>query len=154
MVFKVWWIWMIFAAIFTITEIFTAGFFIFWFGIGAAVAGIFAILGFGLGWQWGAFIIVSSVLFAISRRFAEQITRKQPLGIGADRFVGKKGLVLEEVNNIKNTGRVRVEKEDWWAVSDSGEVIQIGKQVEVITVVGTHLIVKTLKEGAQDGSTQ
>lgn len=145
---------MIFAAIFTITEIFTAGFFLFWFGIGAAVAGILAILGFGLGWQWGAFIIVSGVLFAISRRFAERITRRQPSGIGADRFIGKKGVVLEEVNNIKNAGRVRIEKEDWWAVSDSGEVIQIGKQVEVIRVVGTHLVVKTLKEGVQDGSTQ
>lgn len=135
------------AAAFIIGEIFTPGFFLLWFGIGAAVAGILAILGFGMGWQWGAFLIIASILFAISRRFAERFTKKQPLGIGADRYIGEKGVVLEEIDTIKNTGLVQIRNENWRADSDTGEIIPAGKKVEVIKVVGTHLVVKILSEG-------
>lgn len=142
-----WLIWMVVAAVFVIGEIFTLGFFLLWFGIGAAVAGILAIFGLGGSWQWGAFAVVSGVLFVLSRRFAERFSKKQPPGIGADRFIDKKGVVLEEVDNIKNSGRIRMGKEEWRAESDTGEVIPVGKMVEVTRVVGTHVVVKTLKEG-------
>jgi len=148
MAMKVWWIWMALAAIFIIAEIFTAGFFILWFGIGAAVAGVFALLGFGAGWQWGSFIVVSGALFIISRRFAERFTKKQPPGIGADRFIGKEGIVLEEIDNMKDTGRVRMDKEEWRAVSDTGEVIPSGARVTATRLDGVHLVVTLTKEGA------
>jgi membrane protein implicated in regulation of membrane protease activity len=144
---KVWWIWMIIAAIFVIGEIFTAGFFLLWFGIGAAIAGVLALLDLGAAWQWIAFVVISGVLFAVSRRFAERFSKKQPPGIGADRFIGRKGVVLEEVDNIKNTGRVRIEKEEWRADSDTGEIIPVGERIEVTRLDGTHLVVKTLEEG-------
>jgi len=143
---NIWWIWMILAAFFVVAEIFTAGFFLLWFGIGAAVAGVMSLLDLGFGWQLGAFVIVSGTLFAVSRRFAEKFTKKQPPGIGADRFIGKEGLVLEEIDNIKNTGRVRLKKEEWRADSESGEVLAVGKQVEVVRLDGTHLVVKGIKE--------
>lgn len=143
----IWLIWMAVAAAFIIGEIFTLGFFLLWFGIGAAVAGILAIFGLGGSWQWGAFAVVSGVLFVLSRRFAERFSKKQPPGIGADRFIDKKGVVLEEVDNIKNSGRIRMGKEEWRAESDTGEVILVGKMVEVTRLVGTHVVVKTLKEG-------
>jgi membrane protein implicated in regulation of membrane protease activity len=143
---KIWWIWMAIAGIFVIGEIFTAGFFLLWFGIGAALAGILAILGLGFGWQLGAFVVVSGVLFIVSRRFAERFSKKQPPGIGADRFIGKECVVLEEIDNIKNTGRVRLKKEEWRADSETGEIIPAGKRVEVTRLDGTHLVVKILEE--------
>lgn len=143
----IWIIWFVFAAIFIVGEILTAGFFLLWFGIGAAVAGILAILGFNAGWQWGAFIVVSGILFAISRRFAERFTKKQPPGIGADRFIGEVGVVLEEIDNIKNTGRVRIEKEEWRADSATGEIIKEGEKVKVVRMDGTHVVVKIIEEG-------
>lgn len=147
---QVWWIWMALAAAFIIGEIFTPGFFLLWFGIGAIVASILAVLGLGMGWQWGAFLIIASVLFVISRRFAERFTKKQPSGIGADRFVGEKGMVLEEIDNIKNTGLVRIRNEDWRADSEREEIISKGKIVEVVKVVGTHLVVKVVREGDEN----
>lgn len=147
MEFQIWWIWMIFAALFFIAEIFTMGFFILWFGIGAAVAGVFGILGFNAGWQWGSFVVVSGVLFASTRRLAERLTKKQPPGIGADRFIGKVGVVLESVDNVNNTGQVRIDKDKWRADSDSDEVLPVGKRVKVVGLDGTHLVVQTLKEG-------
>lgn len=134
------------AALFIIGEIFTAGFFLLWFGIAAAIAGILALLGLGAGWQWGSFLVVSGVLFAVSRKFAEKFTRKQPPGIGADRLIGKKGFVLEEIDNIKNKGRVRIDKDEWRADSDTEENILAGQKIKVIRIDGTHLVVKVLKE--------
>lgn len=147
---QVWWMWMALAAAFIIGEIFTPGFFLLWFGIGAAVASILAILGLGMGWQWGAFLVIASVLFVISRRFAERFTKKQPSGVGADRFVGEKGMVLEEINNIKSTGLVRIRGDDWRADSDMDEIIPLGKKIEVVKVIGTRLVVKIIREGGQD----
>ncbi len=144
---KIWWVWIAIAAFFVVAEIFHMGFFLLWFGVGAAVAGILSLLGFGMGWQLLSFIVVSAVLFAVSRRFAEKFTKKQPPGVGADRFIDKKGVVIEEINNLKNTGRVRIGKDEWRADSDTGEVISPGQTVEVIKVEGTHLIIKVSKGG-------
>jgi membrane protein implicated in regulation of membrane protease activity len=146
MVIKIWWIWMIIAAFFVVGEIFTAGFFLLWFGVGAAVAGILALLGLGFGWQLAAFAVVSLVLFASSRRFAERFSRKQPPGIGADRFIGKQGIVLEDIDNVENVGRVRLDKEEWRADSETGAIIPAGIQVEVVRLDGTHLVVKTIEK--------
>lgn len=144
---KIWLIWMILAAVFIVGEIFTAGFFLLWFGVGAAVAAVLALLDCSAGWQWGSFVVVSGVLFVVSRRFAERFTKKQPPGIGADRFIGKEGIVLEEVDNIKDAGRVRLGKEEWRAESESGEVIPEGTRVSVSRLDGTHLVVRILEKG-------
>jgi membrane protein implicated in regulation of membrane protease activity len=143
---KIWWLWMALAAIFVVGEIFTAGFFLLWFGIGAAAAGILALVGLGPAWQLGAFVIVSGVLFAVSRKLADKITKKQPPGVGADRFIGKEGIVLEEIDNKKNTGRVRLKEEDWRADSEGDEIIPQGARVEVVSLDGTHLIVRNKEE--------
>ena len=146
MEFQIWWIWMALAALFIVGEIFTQGFFLLWFGIGAAVAGVLAILGLGVGWQLGAFVVVSGVLFVVSRRLAEKISKKQPPGIGADRFVGLEGIVLEKIDNVKNTGRVRVQKDEWRADSETGELIPEGAQIVVTRLDGTHMVVKIKEE--------
>ena len=146
MEFEIWWIWMAIAALFVVGEIFTQGFFLLWFGIGAAVAGACAIFGLGVGWQLGAFVVVSGLLFVVSRRFAEKISKQQPPGIGADRFVGLEGIVLEEIDNVKNTGRVRVQKDEWRADSETGEPIPGGTQIVVTRLDGTHMVVKIKEE--------
>jgi membrane protein implicated in regulation of membrane protease activity len=138
----IWLIWMILAAIFIVGEIFTAGFFIMWFGVGAAAAGLGALLGLGMGWQLAIFIFVSLFLVLISRKFANKITKAQPAGIGADRFIGKKAVVIEEIDNIKGTGRIRMDREEWRAESQSGEIIPVDARVETVHIEGTHLIVQ------------
>ena len=146
MIFKIWWVWMALAAVFVVGEMFTAGFFLLWFGVGAAVAGILALLGLSFPWQLAAFVVVSGVMLAASRRFADRFSKKQPPGIGADRFIGLTGLVLEEIDNASNTGQVRLQKEEWRADSETGEVIPVGARVEVVRLDGTHLVVKRIEE--------
>lgn len=141
---QAWWVWIGLAALLVIGEIFTAGFYLLWFGIGAGAAGILALAGFGDGWQWASFLVISIGLFAISRKFADKITAEQPPGIGADRFIGKQGVVLESIDKTKNKGRVRIESDEWRAESNDGEIIPQNAKVEVIRVDGTRLIVNLL----------
>ncbi|MBN2008693.1 NfeD family protein [candidate division KSB1 bacterium] len=145
---QVWWIWMVLAALFVIGEIFTAGFFILWFGVGAAVAGLLAMFGLHAGWQWGSFIIVSGILISVSRRFADKVTAQQPEGIGANRWIGKIGTVIEDINDAQNCGRIRLGGEEWRACAEHNELIETGRKVKVLRVEGTRVIVTELKEGA------
>jgi membrane protein implicated in regulation of membrane protease activity len=149
MEFQIWWLWFGFAAVFIIGEVFTEGFFLLWFGIGAALSGVLAIFGVGPAWQWAAFVVISGVLFAVSRRFADRFTHKQPPGIGADRLIGRQGVVLEAINNLENVGKVRIDKEEWRAESADDSTIEPGTRVEVVRLDGTHAVVRVLGS-AQD----
>jgi membrane protein implicated in regulation of membrane protease activity len=53
---------------------------------------------------------------------------------------------LEEIDNAKNTGRVRVQKDEWRADSETGEIIAEGEQIVVTRLDGTHMVVKIRKK--------
>lgn len=143
---EMWWIWMAIAAILLIAEIFTAGFFLLWFSIGAAGAGILAMLDVGRPAQLIVFILLSGILFVFGRRFAERVTENQPPGIGADRFVGQNGIVIESIENKANKGRIMIGSDEWRALSDNGEILKIDTMVEVMRIDGTKAIVKPVEK--------
>ncbi|MDR1726508.1 MAG: NfeD family protein [Acidobacteriota bacterium] len=151
---ELWWLWMGLAALFLVGEIFTVGFFLFWFAVGAAVAGVLAMLGVGEPGQLIAFILVSATLFAFGRRFAERVTAKQPPGIGADRFIGATGVVTEAIDPSANTGDIRIGPEQWRATSDDGKAIPAGASVQVLRIDGVHAVVKVTQppDGAEKES--
>jgi membrane protein implicated in regulation of membrane protease activity len=142
--FEIWWLWIVLGVLLIIGEIFTAGFFLIWFGIAAIIAGVLAFFELSPVWQGVAFVIISAILLAGTRRLADKFTKKQPPGIGADRFIGKIGVVLEEIDNDKNTGRVRVEEDQWRADSLKGDIIPEGSKIQVMKLEGTHLVVKKI----------
>ena len=143
---KIWLIWFAVAILFVIGEIFTTGFFLLWFGVGAAVSGVLALLGVGPIVQLAVFVVLSGILFASTRKLADRITGTQPPGVGADRFVNKSGVVIVEIDPKKNTGRVRVYYDEWRAESESGEIIPEGTPIFVTGIEGTHLIVQKREE--------
>ncbi len=146
---NLWWLWMLMAALFVVGEIFTGGFFILWFGIGAAVAGVLALLGLDAIWQWGAFVVVSGSLIPLSKRFAQAVTDEQPTGIGADRNIGQQAVVTEQIDNESDSGQVRINGEQWRAKSVSGEKIAEGAKVTVTAQEGTQLLVTKDNRGRE-----
>jgi membrane protein implicated in regulation of membrane protease activity len=141
-----WWIWMTAAGVLVVVEILVPGFFFIWFGIGAAAAGIATLLGVGPVGQLGVLILVSGVLLVLSRKIAQKITRPQPPGVGADRLKNATGIVIETIDPVKDTGMVRVEREDWRASSETGQPIANGTRIRVVKQEGTHVIVTVLRE--------
>lgn len=137
-----WVIWLIFAAVFIIAEVFTHGFFIFWFGVGAAAAGLVAAFDVAAYWQWIVFVVVTLVCVLSSRRFSEKISRETPFKAGAERLLDKKGVVLVDIDNAETRGLVKVEGEEWRAESAGGEIIERGEWIVVERIEGTRLIVR------------
>ena len=135
------WVWTLLALGFGVGEIFTAAFFLLPFAIGAAAAAVLAWFGVGLLAQWFVFFGVSLIAFAYLRRFiVAQDALDQPR-VGANRWVGMEGVVLQDIDNDEAVGMVRVESEEWRAVSDDGGLITAGARIKVVDVRGARLVV-------------
>ncbi|MCP4168043.1 MAG: NfeD family protein [Chloroflexi bacterium] len=136
------WGWLIFAMILFVGEIFTAGFVLAAFGIGALAGALFALFGFEVQWQLLVFIAVSAISVTLSRRFADRVSGEQPENVGVDRVLGKRAVVLETIEPLAGLGRVRIEREEWRAESADEESIPSGTVVEIIGVEGTRVLVR------------
>ena len=138
------WGWLVLALIFFAAEIFTAGFVLLCFGIGALAAAGLAFFGLGLTWQLLGFIVVSSAAVLVSRPFAERVTSTGPQSVAGDRVLGKRAVVLQAIDPIANTGMVRVGTEEWRATSVDHSTIAKDSIVEVIGVEGVRLQVRRI----------
>lgn len=145
------WVWAALAIIFFVAEVFTMGFFLVCFGIGAVVAAILAVLGVGVVWQLVVFIAVSLVALAFLRPLAVRMTNHVANPGGIDRVIGKQAIVLEEVNPHAATGRVRIEREEWRA-DTYGPAIPQGALVVVMEVTGTRVMVEPVSAITQDAA--
>lgn len=144
------WIWLGAAVVMTAGELTTAGAFFFMpFAIGAVIAAAAAFAGASLGIEWLLFVATSAAAFAVLFPLGRRLDRRgSPEAIGAGRWVGREGVVLEEITGgVGGTGLVRLEREEWRAESFSGTAIKPGASVLVLRVHGTRLIVAPTSEG-------
>jgi len=135
-------IWFIVGAILIALEVFAPGMVIIWFGFGALVAGLVALLGGGIVLQIIVFIIISVVSVLIAKKL---LKKKEKAGrkVGAERLIGKKGRVLVDIAPGE-FGRVKVESEEWLAGAD--EKIPVDSWIIVEKLDGAHLYVKKIEE--------
>jgi membrane protein implicated in regulation of membrane protease activity len=139
------WLWTGLAVVMAIGEIFTAGFFLLPFAIGAGAAAVLAWLGIAILPQWLVFFGVSMVALVYLRRFiSHQDAGDQPQ-VGANRWINARGLALVTIDPVAATGMVRIGGEEWRATTD-GHPIEAGTQVIVREVRGARLVVTPLEE--------
>jgi membrane protein implicated in regulation of membrane protease activity len=145
-----WILWLILAVGLMIAEIFTLGFFLFWFGVGALAAAVVGFLGLGLGWQFMAFAVVSIALTAMSRTiFAKYLPHGEGemMKTGVDSFPGKVGTVTIASKGALNEAAVRVLGSTWTAYPLPGEGSLVeGEKVEVVEVRGSSIYVKRVRD--------
>lgn len=138
------WIWAILALVFAMAEIFTAGFFIICFAVGAAAAATAAFLGLSTIGQMAIFVIVSALAVVLSRPLAARISGRGENHVGIDRVLHREAIVTYAIDPTKAQGRVRVDREEWLADAIDHQPIAPGTKVEVVAVEGTRLKVRTL----------
>jgi inner membrane protein len=143
-----WIIWLIIAAIFIGAEVFTAGFFILWFGVGALVAALLALLGVqSLTIQVLVFLVVSVILVIMSRtifdRFLARPSDPNRLKSGIETIVGQIGTVVESSSGGLNQGAVKVYGSIWTAFPAEGEwPLREGDSVSVERIEGNSIYVR------------
>jgi len=141
-----WILWLVLGVGLIIAEIFTLGFVLFWFGIGALAAAIVGFLGLGLGWQFAAFAFVSITLTAMSRTiFARYLPHNEGTAMksGIDSLPGKIGTVSTGSKGALNEAAVKVFGSTWTAFPVDGEaILKEGEKVEVVEVKGSSIYVR------------
>lgn len=142
-----WILWTVLGVALIIAEVFTPGFVLLWFGIGALVAALASFLGAGLPAQFLVFISLSSVLTALSRTiFANYFTRRdEPDGLktGAAALPGKVGTVVTSSRGALNEGAVKVFGSTWTAYPAEGEPpLEAGDRVVVERLQGASIYVR------------
>lgn len=141
-----WQFWLIVAGIFFIGEIFTAGFLIFWVGVGAILAMFSSFFIDNLVIQTTIFVISSGLLLFLTRPFVEKYVRpdQDNTVTNAKSIIGKKAIVIEDIDPIKSVGLVKVGEEVWSAKSETHELISKDTKVEITDINGVKVVVKTV----------
>ena len=140
---EIWrWLWTVFAIIMGVGEVFTAGFFLLPFAVGAASAAILAWVGAAVIAQWLVFFGVSLFSLAYLRRYIGRQDEAEQPRIGANRWVGSEGMVLETIDPQTGRGMVRILNEEWRATAN--QTIEAGQRIVVTEVKGTRLSVELL----------
>lgn len=151
-----WILWTILGAILIVAEIFTSGFVLLWFGIGALAAAFLGLLGIdSLALQFLAFAVISIGLTAASRTiFVNYFSREktgQSLRTGVDALPGKVGTVVSSSRGALQEGAVKVFGSTWTAYPAPGEApLEAGERVCVESVEGASIYVRRIEEGGPD----
>jgi membrane protein implicated in regulation of membrane protease activity len=143
-----WYIWLILGAIFIVAEIFTPGFVLLWFGIGAVVAALLSLTGLvGLPLQVIVFLVVSIALTIASRTIFDRVFMRgspgRDLKSGVDSLPGRVAVVVSASEGVMREGAVRVFGSTWRAFPVEGEEPLLeGEQVRIERVEGTSVYVR------------
>ena len=135
--------WLIASAVFLLIEILTLGLTSIWFAGGAVVAAIAALFGVPFLVQMLLFIVVTCLLFALTRLVAKRYLNNRVQKTNTDALIGQTALVKETINNMESKGYVQLNGQDWTARSaEAGEIIPAGCEVVVKEIQGVKLIVE------------
>ena len=136
------------AAVFLVIEAITVGLTTIWFAGGALVAAIASGAGAGILVQWILFLVISLVLLIFTRPLAVRYMNKGVPKTNVNSLIGEKAVVIQKINNLEQTGQVRINDIEWMARTSSDEVTIPEQTVVTIEAVqGVKLIVKEEKEG-------
>ncbi|MFN2453110.1 MAG: NfeD family protein [Pyrinomonadaceae bacterium] len=145
-----WILWTVLGVILIIAEVFTPGFVLLWFGLGALAAALAGIVGLdSLPLQFLIFAVTSIVLTALSRTiFAKQLSSYEvapALKTGIDTLPGKVGIVVSSSRGALNEGAVKVYGSTWTAYPAEGESpLEAGDRVAVERIQGASIYVRRL----------
>ena len=141
-----WHIWVFVGIGLVIGEIFTAGFLLLWFGVGAFLAAGLALLGAGSIYQMLSFILTSLILIVLSRTIFRQFLFRKEVGISTnvEALIGQEALVMQIIEGKSKPGLVKIGGETWSAISEEGRIDQ-DEVVRVKGVVGNKVLVERSK---------
>ena len=138
-----WQIWLISAGIFFIVEMITVGFLIFWLGIGAILAMITSFFTDNIIIQTSVFVISSTILIFATKPLVNKFTKNdKKISTNVYSIIGKKGLVIEDINIVEGTGQIKVNGEVWSAICNGNSTISSGTEIEVKEIRGVKALVE------------
>ena len=136
-------IWLGILAVLLVIEGLTTALTTIWFAGGALAAAIASGIGVGIVPQLLLFFCVSLVLLFFTRPAALKLMRKDTEKTNVDSLLGKTAVVIQKIDNLAQTGQVRINDIEWMArTSDDTKTIPVDTVVTIKAVHGVRLIVE------------
>lgn len=134
--------------VFTLVELFTYQFFALCFSLGSVSALIASIFDVNITVQVVIFLVVSGLLIAFIRPIAYKMLKVTHSPTNSDMLIGKEGIVIDEINNLKRKGRVNILGQDWAAKNEIESTIEVNTKVIVKKIEGVTLVVETIEQSS------
>ena len=140
-----WEIWIIVAGVFFIAEIFTTGFLVFWFGLGALIVSFLSFIIPDIIIQTIIFLILSVIFIISTRPLVNKFLKTKNVQTNVFSEVGKHGIVIQELDSKKNQGQIKVKGEVWSAEELNGKNVPVDTEVVIVKIDGVKAIVSVVQ---------
>ena len=141
-----WQVWLIAAGVFLVLEVFTMGFLVFWLGIGCILAMLVSFITDSLIIQTTVFVLSSGFLIFATKPLVKKFTAKDTVKTNVYSIVGKKAIVIEDIDWATGTGQIKFDGQVWSARTTEQVNIAKGTEVEINKIEGVKAFVSPLKE--------
>lgn len=136
--------WAVMLVVFVIAESATAQLVCIWFAVGSLFSLIVSLFTDSITIQLVTFIVVSIVLLLLTRPFLRRFINTKHIATNADAFIGKEGFSTEEINNLRNKGRVLIDGLSWAARSQNEEIIPSQTKIVICKIEGVTAFVRVV----------
>ena len=138
--------WIAAVVIFAIVEAATVNLVSVWFIAGSIGALCCAALGAAVWVQTLVFLLLSLVLLLLLRPLSKKLLNVTKTN--ADRLIGREALVMEEIDNLRETGAIKIGGVEWTAKTETQQVIPVGTKIRILRIEGAKLIVEPAEVSA------
>lgn len=140
--------WLVVAAIFVVAEAFHRAFFAMFVAAGALVAALLAFAGAPVAAQIPAFFAAGALGLWLIRPSVKRAMSSGQYGFisGAEGLVGQDAVVTRPVGDISHPGKIRIQGEEWTALSSDGSVIEPGTVVMILELRNSRFVVQQMPE--------
>lgn len=137
-----WLIWFIIFVLLLILELFNGQFVLLCFSLASFITMIISLIGLSFEVQLATFILSLLIIFFKIRPLMLKhfISHGKQVQTNVEALIGKKGIVIEDIIPHQKVGRIKIEGEDWMAISVDQEITE-GTLVKILGVDGAKLIV-------------
>lgn len=140
-----WQVWLIISGICFVLEIMTIGFLVFWFAIGALITSFVSLFTSNIIIQTTVFILSSTALIFLTKPFVNKFSSSDKIQTNAYSIIGKKAIVIKEINSKEGIGQIKIGSEIWSAKSKKDtQTIQEGTEVIISEINGVKAIVEPI----------
>ncbi len=135
--------WVVLFVVLLVAELVSAGALIsIWFCVGALAAFAAAAANASVTVQVVVFLVISIALLVLTKPFVKKVLKQKNEPTNLDRIMGTEAIVTEDINNLQQTGAVKLEGKVWSARSADETLIPAGTVVRIVRIEGVKVFVR------------
>lgn len=136
-------VWLIVAVAFGIAELMTTSLTLVWFSIGALTLMVLSTFIESIIIQVLLFAVISITLLVVFTKYFVDKDKTYQYNTNLQGIEQRTGIVKKEISS-NMTGIVTLTGEDWTAISEDNEKIEVGELVKIVRIEGVKLVVKSI----------